>query len=173
MEWPHRVSNFSVFKDSLELIGVSDITLPDMVAIEDAIKGAGIMGEISPPTACHLSSMEMVLNWIVPDDTTMELAMGDGVDLDCYVCHQTRDTSTNRNRYKGWRFFVRGAPKGLNLGTVEVAAPGAASTTLEVYRIRGLYEDVEQMEIDKENFIYRIKGVDYAAEIRRKIGRAV
>jgi P2 family phage contractile tail tube protein len=169
--WPHRVSNYSVFKDEIDLIGLADCTLPNLTMLSEEFKGAGWMGSADIPTHCHFGPASLVLNWHVPDENTIELAVQDSVDLDIWCCHQGRDSGTNKAVYKGWRFFVSGIPKGLNLGTMEVSAAGAASTELEVMMIRGLYEDRELIYIDKDNWICKIKGVDYAAAIRQKIGR--
>jgi phage tail tube protein FII len=170
--WPQRVSNYSVFLEEYDLLGLADCTLPNVTPLSEEIKGAGVMGTILAPTHCHFGPMSIVLNWHVPDENTMRLAVQDSVNLDIWCCHQGRDSGTNKADYKGWRFFIGGIPTGINFGTMEVGAAGAASTELEVVSFRGLYEDREEFHIDKDNFICKIKGVDFAAKIRQKMGRA-
>jgi P2 family phage contractile tail tube protein len=170
--WPQKVANFSIFRDTYDLIGIADVTLPNITNLTDSWKGAGLAGETDVPIQAHFGPMSIVINWHVPNDMTMQLALQDGLTLDCWAAHQYHDSGVNQIQHRGWRFFFSTLPKGLNLGNLEVGVAGAASTELEVWALRGLYDDREQLLIDKEALICRVNGVDYARRIRQLIGRA-
>ena len=170
-DWPQKVSNFSLFKDSIDLMGIGTITLPNIVNITDTFRGGGYMGETDVPNQCHFGPMSIAVDWHVAGEHCMELAAQEGLTLDCWAAPQYHNSGLNRLNHKGWRFFFSTLPKGVNLGTLEVGGGGSAGNELEIYAVRGIYNDRERIHIDKEAFICRINGVDYARRIRQLIGR--
>jgi phage tail tube protein FII len=171
-DWPQKIANYSIFKDSIDLLGLATVTMPNIVNLTDSWKGAGIGGEVDMPLQAHFGPMSIVLEWHVPADSAFEIAAQDGMTLDCWIAHQYHNSGLNKLGHRGWRWFFSTLPKGLNLGNLEVGAAGGGSNELEIFAMRGLYNDVEKLHIDKEALICKINGVDYAARIRQLIGKA-
>lgn len=168
---PQKVTNYSVFRDGVMMIGVADITMPNLANLTDTLKGSGLGGETDVPIQAHFQAFSIVINWHVVTDHAAFMAMQDGGSLDIWAAHQHRDSGTNRLVQRGWRYIIGTLPKGLNLGNLEVGAAGAASTEHECVSVRALRDEVEMINYDKDNLICRVNGIDYAAQIRQLIGR--
>jgi uncharacterized protein len=169
--WPQKVTNYSIFRDSIYLLGVADVTMPNLANLTDTWKGSGLGGETDVPIQAHFQPFAITLNWHVMCESTLELAAQDGLNLDCWAAHQHHDSGRNKINHLGWRYFLSTLPKGLNLGNLEVGVAGAAATELECVAARVTYKDKEVLHYDKENLICRVNGIDYAAQIRQLIGR--
>jgi Bacteriophage tail tube protein len=171
MLWPQKVANFSIFRDSVYMLGVADVTMPNLANLTDAWKGSGLGGETDVPIQAHFQPFSVVLNWHVLTEEAASLAAQDGLNLDCWADYQHHNSATNKISHVGWRYFLATLPKGLDLGTLEVGVSNGAATELECVAVRILREDREILAYDKENLVCRVRGVDYAARIRQVIGR--
>lgn len=167
---PNHVANYSVFKDGRRLLGVADITLPNLANLTATLKGSGIPGEIDMPVQCHWQAASVTINWHTVTDDAVYTIYQDGANLDIWAAHQYHDTSENRIVHKGWRYVLGTVPKAINLGNLEVGTTGGTSTELELITVRILFDGVEQFNLDKGNFIARVGGVDFGGRIRQLIG---
>lgn len=171
MAIPNHHTNYAVWIDGLRLLGMADLTLPNLANLADDLRGAGIGGNINMPVQAHFDAMSVVLNFHTPtEDIFMRLGQQDGHNLDIRAATQYHSSSDNKITQQGWRFVMTTVPKGINLGTLEVGAKGNASVELEVITIRVLKDERALFELDKENIICRINGVDYGARIRHLLG---
>jgi hypothetical protein len=174
MNVPNHVANYSVFKDGRRLIGLADMTLPNLQNLTDTLKGSGIFGELDMPVQAHFQSFTATLRWLTVVDDALFATVQDGAQLDCWSAHQLHDSSTNRIIHEGWRFVMGTAPKSFNLGKLEVGTKGEAESEYELISLRVFRSDRVVLEIDKENAICRFWNgftlVDNARRIRQLIG---
>jgi Bacteriophage tail tube protein len=174
MKIPNHVSNYSIFKDGRRLIGLADVTLPNMQNLTDTLKGSGIFGEIDVPIQAHFQALSVTLNWLTIVDNAVFATIQNGAQLDAWAAVQQHDSSTNQIEHAGWRFIMGTLPKSFNLGKLEVGTKGEASSEYELINLRVLKDDVVQLEFDKENAVCRWREgstlYDNARRIRQLIG---
>ena len=60
---PDKLIAYRAYKDGKDMLGIADVELPDIEAMSDTIKGAGISGEVDLPTLGHIGAMSMTINW--------------------------------------------------------------------------------------------------------------
>jgi hypothetical protein len=174
MQIPSTLSNYNVFKDGSQLIGLADVTLPHLQNLTDQLKGAGIFGEIEMPVQAHFQSMTVMFKWLSITDDIFFATIQNGAQLDCWASVQGHDSGTNQIVHDGWRVVINTAPKSTNFGKLEVGTKGDLETEYEVISMRIYHNDGLRLEVDKENAICRSWDgstlVDSAAQIRQQIG---
>jgi len=174
MQIPSHVTNYSVFKDGHRLIGLANITLPDLKNLADDLKGSGIFGQINMPIQAHFDSYSVTFNWLSIDDDAIFATLQNGAQLDAWAAVQFHDTGTNQIIHRGWRFIMGTVPKGINFGKLEVGTKGEPVTEYELISYTVKRDDVIVCQIDKENAICRwwdgIQLVDVGQPIRQLIG---
>jgi|SRR5215471_1069912 len=174
MQLPQHVANYSIFRDGKRLIGLADVTLPDLKNLTDALKGSGIFGEIDAPIQAHFQPGAVTLNWLSITDDAIFATLQDGAQLDAWSSVQFQDTSTGKIIHKGWRFIMTTLPKSFNFGKLEIGTKGEAVSEFELVAIRAIRDDVTVCIIDKVNAICQwwdgVQLVDFAQVIRQQIG---
>jgi phage tail tube protein FII len=174
MQIPNHVANYSIFKDGRRLIGLADVTLPNLQNLTDSLKGSGIFGEIDMPVQAHFQPYSVTLNWLTIIDDAVFATIQDGAQLDAWAAHQLHDSGTNKIIHQGWRYVMGTAPKSFNLGKLEVGTKGEGVSEYELISLRILRNDRIVVEIDKENAVCRWWNgnqlVDHARRIRQLIG---
>jgi phage tail tube protein FII len=174
MQIPNHVTNYSIFKDGQRLIGCGNVTLPDLKNLEDPLKGSGIFGEIGMPVQCHFQPYSLKVTWLTIIDDALFSTLQQGANLDAWAAMQYHDSSTNKIIHNGWRFIMGTAPKGFNFGKLEIGTKQECETEYELINLRILFNDVNVLQIDKENGICRWWNgqalEDEALQIRQLIG---
>jgi phage tail tube protein FII len=174
MQIPNHVANYSIFKDGRRLIGLADVTLPNLQNLTDTLKGSGIFGEIDMPTQAHFQSLTLTMNWLTIVDDAVFATIQDGAQLDAWAAHQLHDSGTGKIIHTGWRYVMNTVPRAFNFGKLEVGTKGEAVSEYELISIRAIRNDVTVLEIDKENGVCRwFNGftlVDHGLRIRQLIG---
>jgi hypothetical protein len=174
MQIPNHVANYSIFKDGKRLIGLADVTLPNMQNLTDSLKGSGIFGEIDVPIQAHYQPITVTMNWLAVVDHMLFATIQDGAQLDAWSAVQMHDTGTNKIIHVGWRFVMGTLPKSLNFGKLEVGTKGEAVSEYELISMRVFFNDRVVYEIDKVNAVCRawsgVQLIDNARRIRQLIG---
>jgi Bacteriophage tail tube protein len=174
MQIPNHIANYSIFKDGRRLIGLADVTLPNLQNLTDTLKGSGIFGEIDMPIQAHFQPMSVTLNWITIVDDAIMSTLQDGAQLDAWAANQLHDSGTNKIIHNGWRYVMGTAPKSFNLGKLEVGAKGESVSEYELISLRVFRDDQVLLQIDKENAVCKwwdgFQLVDNAQRIRQLIG---
>lgn len=168
---PEKLNDFRVFlSGSPDLKGVADLQLPSFDAMTETISGAGIAGEYESPNFGHFQSMKFTLNWrMITGELTGFLRPG-AVQLDCRLANQEYDQATGQHLFKANRVVVKGPVTKNDLGKASKGSPYEGSTEIEVTYIKLERDGVVIVELDKLNYIYKVNGVDYMANIRRALG---
>ena len=171
---PNHVANYSIFLGGRRLIGLADVTLPNLQNLTDELKGSGIFGAIDMPVQAHFQAYSVVLKWLTIDDDAVFATIQDGAQLHAWSAVQQHDSGTNRITHAGWRYVMGTAPKSFNLGKLEVGTKGELESEYELINLRVLHDDKVMFEVDKENAVCRwfdgFRLVDNAREIRQLIG---
>ncbi len=171
---PNHVANYSIFLGGKRLIGLADVTLPNIQNLADSLKGSGIFGEIDMPVQAHFQPYTVMLKWLTIVDDAVFATIQDGAQLDAWAAHQLHDSGTNKIVHHGWRYVMGTAPKSFNLGKLEVGTKGEGESEYELISLRAIRNDQIMFEIDKENAVCRwwngFQLIDSAARIRQLIG---
>jgi P2 family phage contractile tail tube protein len=174
MQIPNHVTNYSIFKDGKRLIGLADVTLPNLQNLNDTLKGSGIAGEIEMPVQGHYQAATVTLNWLTIVDSMLYATIQDGAQLDCWAALQLHDSGTNKIIHNGWRFVMGTVPKSFNIGKMEVGAKQEAVSEYEMISLRVFRNDIVVYEMDKENFVSRqfdgLRLIDNLRRVRQLIG---
>ena len=172
MQVPEKLINFRVYKDGTDLIGLADVSMPSFDAVTDTVKGAGLAGEIDSPAIGHFKSMEVQLNWRTVTKDNSFLAKPESVNLDLRGAQQVYDSSTGKYVTSKLKVVIRGVPKKFELGKLDMGASVGSSNTLEVNYIKVSLDGKEVIELDKFNYIYKVDGEDWMADVREALGLA-
>jgi P2 family phage contractile tail tube protein len=167
---PEKLINFRVYETGNNFVGLVDAELPSLEAMTETVKGAGIAGEYDSPVIGHYQSMTLSLSWRTPTPRLLSLAAPKVHQLDLRGAIQVNDAANGTYRAVPLRVTVNGIPKNTEPGKLEVGAPMDSSNELEVTYLKIWYDSKEYIEIDKLNFICKIDGVDYLAEVRQALG---
>ena len=172
MNVPEKLINFRVYQNGSDLIGIADVTLPNLEAMTETVKGAGIAGEIDSPVLGHYSSMELELNWRTLEKPNVLLASPKGVQLDLRGAQQVYDSSEAAYVVRPVKVVVSGVPKTTELGKLDVGTTSDTKNTIEVNYIKITIDGEDVLELDKFNYICSIGGTDYLADVREALGLA-
>jgi len=165
------VVNFAVYEDAIEYLGMAEVELPEISALTEEIKGAGIGGNTTAVVIGHFEAMTLKLNFRTVTDATIRLNEPRIHMIDLRAAQQSEDTSTKKIETDKMKYILRVRPKKLAPGKVGVATPADASGEYAVTYYAIYKNGVKKLEIDQLNFIYEVNGVDYLADIRAALGK--
>lgn len=169
-EIPEKLINFRVYQDGTDLLGVADAQLPSLEAMTDTVKGAGIAGEVESPNLGHFGSMTVSINWRTVTANLTGLAVQKAHQLDLRGAQQVYDAAKGEYAVKPLKVVVKAIPKKVDLGKLDVGAGQDSSWEGEVVYMKVLIAGEEKIELDKYNYIYKVNGTDYLAEVRKGLG---
>lgn len=168
---PEKLINYKVYNEGADVIGLADVELPNFEAMTETIKGAGIAGEIDSPTLGHFGSMSLTLNWrTITSENAGELLKPKSHQLELRAAQQNYNAGDGEYSVSPAKVVVKATPKNTNLGKLEVGATTETSTEFEISYIKITIDNKEVVELDKYNFVYRVKGIDYMADTRVALG---
>ncbi len=165
-----KLINFRVYLDGKDQVGTADVQLPDLEAMTDTVKGAGIAGEIESPVLGHYGSLSLTLNWRAITEDTMILTQPKTHHLELRGAIQIKDAGSGTYSTQAQKYVVEAIPKKTGLGKLDVATAQESSSEFECTYLKIFIDGSEKLEIDKYNFICVIDGVDFLAETRTALG---
>jgi P2 family phage contractile tail tube protein len=171
MKIPEKVTAYSVYRNGSVYLGTADIELPSFEALTETIKGAGIAGEVDSPTIGHFGAASVTINWRTIDPEAISLLEPKQHALDFRIASQTLDSSTGLYTSAPTKISIRGIPKTLSLGSLEVGATTGTSNELEVTYVKIIAGGKTILELDKFNSIFIVNGTDYLAAERAALGK--
>lgn len=171
MIFPEKLNEFRIFaNDKPDLLGVSDIELPELNFMTETINGAGIFGEYESPNFGHLESMQLKISWRVITKELVDFYKPDGIKLDCRLLNQYFDRKNRKHEVSPSRVLVLGSVTKNSLGKVEKGSPYEGSSEVEIHYIKIEENGKVLYEYDRHNYIYKVDGIDYGARIRKGLG---
>jgi len=168
---PEKLINFRVYNETKTLLGMADAQLPSLEAMTDTVKGAGIAGEVESPVLGHFSSMSVTLNWRTVMNDLAGLAVQKSHQLELRGAQQVYDAGKGAYTVVPIKAVVKAVPKKTDLGKLEVGATQDSSWEGEVNYLKLFINNEERIELDKFNFIFKVNGVDYLADVKTALGQ--
>lgn len=163
------LTNFSAWVDATKWLGVVDVELPNLEALSETIKGAGIAGEYSSSVIGHFGSQKVKINWrtMTPESAVLNEPKPHALDF--------RGNQQLFDPEKGYinqevAVKTRCVPANYNPGKFAVASATDTANEFELHYIKILIGGKTYIEFDKFNFVYIVNGVDYLAEVRQNLG---
>lgn len=167
---PEKLNDFRIYTDSTNLKGVGDLQLPSFESMTETVSGAGVAGEYESPNIGHFSGMKLTINWkMITDDITVFLKPKT-INIDCRLANQEYDATNGEHEIVANRVVVRGIPTTNDLGKAEKGSPYDASTEVEILYIKIQRDSKTLLELDKVNYVFKVDGVDYMADLRKALG---
>lgn len=167
---PEKMTKFRVYADDGVLLGIADGNFPSLEFMTTEIKGAGIAGTIDSPGGGMFNSLVVTLNWRIITRDFMQLLEPVAHTLDLYS--ELLSYDAGRGEYKKERFhvYMTALTKKGDMGKLADMESQEGNTEHEIYYMKTDIDGVEQLEIDKYNFIFKVNGTDYLADTRRNLG---
>ena len=168
---PENGINFSVYLEGTDCLGVAEGNFPNLEAMTNEVKGAGIAGTVDSIVLGHFNSITTTLQWRNTTDHFARLAAHRTFDLDLYAAHQDYDAGLGEYVVRQIHVYLKGTPKHSNIGDLVVGDGSNTETELEVSYLKLEIDGKERIELDKYNYIYKVDGVDYLAGVRSALGK--
>lgn len=168
---PEKINDFRVYANgSTDYKGLADLQLPSFDAMTETINGAGIAGEYESTNFGHYQSMKLVLNWSMITEELTEFLKPGSIQVDCRVVNQEYDPTSAKHKFVPNRVLVKGHVTKNDLGKAAKNGKYEGSSEIEVTYIKLERNGKTLIELDKINYVYKVDGVDYMAEIRAGLG---
>lgn len=168
---PEKVNNFTVYIDGEEQAGIAEGSFPAGQFMTSEVRGAGVAGIIESPGLGHMQSMTVELTWRAITDRFISLLEPGGHELDMYAEHLSFDAGKGEYVSRSVNVYMKAVTKEYELGRLVVNDSAETKSTHEVYYLKMFVDGVAVLEIDKYNFVYRVRGKDYLASTRRALGK--
>ena len=165
-----QVVNYEIFYEGERIGNSSSVELPEISFTTTDISGAGIAGQYTAPTLGSLESCEIKLTFRALYKKLMRFMEQRAAQISLRGAVQQYDSTNGTLKVLPVRIDARGRVKSLEPCKFEPAETMDASITLEADVLSVKIDNVEELLIDKLNFIYRVGGTDYLAPVRVAIG---
>ena len=168
---PEKSINFSVYLNGTDLLGVAEGTIPNFEAMTSEVKGAGVAGTLETIVLGHFNAMNFSLTWRTVTDAFIKLLGHVTNDLDLYAALQRYDSSLGKYLTEPLHVYMKAVTKNSTPGNLVVGDNMDTQTEFEVMYIKIELSGKERVELDKLNYIYKVDGVDYLAQVRAALGK--
>lgn len=170
MKHPDKLNNFSVWMDGDKLLGVVDVTLPNLTPLKETSKGAGIAGEFETRAIGHFGSLKLSMTWRRATAHAMLMVNPEGKALELRGAAQVIDSDSYTFAVSPIRITVRASGSDMQPGKFDPATAMGTTTEVECLYLRVEADGTTLTEIDKLNFKAVVNGVDELAEVRTALG---
>lgn len=167
---PERLTNFRVYNDNNDLLGIATVDLPEIEAMTDTVSGAGIAGEVESPVIGHFASMTTTFTWRTVEKSAMELSKQVAHAVEVRGAQQVYDSANGTYSIVPVRASMRIVPKTISLGTFEPGATTDTEQEFEVLYLKLFVDGKEVVEIDKYNYVAKFGETDALAGVRSALG---
>ena len=152
------------------LDGVVNVTLPGFELASETFKGAGVAGEVNVPVPGVMNAMTAEISCQKMYGEILKfLELGGTKTLDLRNEIIVQNTDNHAQEKKPDRWVLKGPVSAANPGSVEQAAAGDASFTMQVYYAHHWMDGEEKLEWDPFKYIYKVNGIDMLAETRQNL----
>lgn len=165
-----HIANYEVFIEGNRSLGTAEVTLPNLEYMTTTLKGAGIAGEIDVPTVAHFSNLEVTLKWLTVNANAFKFLVPNGIKFALYAAQQQLDSATGNYKIIQNKIELTGLAKNLNLGKFVPAEVTDTETVISITTLKETINKVVVFEYDKLNWVCKINGVDYSADLKSALG---
>lgn len=171
MNIPEQLINFKQYiGGSPTPAAVVDVQLPDIEAISETIRGAGIAGELESITPGHYGAMSLTVNYRTMIKEGMNASPYKKQELEFYGAIKVTDQTSGDAKVEKVRVAARTSPKKVSPGKLDVGKGTDSSTEYAVTYLKIEIGDKVVREIDQLNFIDVVDGIDMLADVRAALG---
>lgn len=170
MKIPDKLVQFYVFDGSNIMIGVADVSLPDITYMTETIKGAGIGGEIDMPIIGSTQSMTISITWRSLVNETAKFLEPKGHTFSIKGSVQEFNSDSSDYNIIPIKVVARVLPKKFGMGKADPGTSIGSTSEFEVLYLKLEINSEVMYEIDKANSKFFVGGVDYLAAVRRNAG---
>lgn len=168
---PALLTDASIYKDGVGLLGVGSIELPNFEYMTESISGLGIAGEVDAPVVGHMKSMALKIKWNTCNPTATSLLAPQAHQLEIYGSVQNYDAGSGTYEHQPVKIVVKAAPKNVGIGKMEPGKKMEPETELEIYYLKFWQNGKEMVEMDKFNYIFSVLGEDFLSKVRANLGK--
>lgn len=165
-----KLINANVYDGNNRLLGTGNVTLPNLEAMSDSLKGLGIAGEVDVPLLGHFGAMTVEIAFHTMTEDAAILAEPRMHQVVVRGAVQVQNMGGGSYGSRSVAAYLRCTPKGVNLGKMEPGSGMDTQVPLEVTALKVYVDNKEVIELDKFNMIYRVNGIDYLAQVRLDMG---
>lgn len=165
------ITNFAVYEDATEYLGLSEVTLPEVTNLAEEITGAGIAGNVEAIILGHIEAMTLTLNFRTVTPAAIKLTEPRVHKIDLRAAQQEHNTRTGVTSVNAAKHILKVTPKKYAPGKLAAASSAEASGEYAVSYYAIYLDGKKKVEIDQLNFIYYVNGKDYLAEVRKALGK--
>ena len=163
------MTGYKIYEGETDFYGIGDVELPQIVNITEEMSGAGVAGKYKATVIGAIEAMEMAINLRNPTTDGARLNEAREHMLTIRVNVQERDT-TKCVKQVGIKYVAKFEPYSYAPGKVANYSTGDSKITGTVTYFAQYVNGVETLLVDQFNYIYRVNGVDYMADIRKNLG---
>ena len=167
---PEGMINFKVYHEGGDLLGIAEGTLPNLESMTHEVKGAGLAGVIDSPVLGHYNSITLSLTWRRLTGDATVLYTPEAHDLDLYASLKSYDAGNGVYKTSQLHIFCKAIPKTVTTGNLVVGDLMGTQVEFELPYYKLELDGKVQAEVDKYNYIDKINGVDYLADVRADLG---
>lgn len=165
------ITNFAVYENAVEYLGMSEVTLPEITSLTEEIAGAGIAGNVEAVITGHTEAMTLTLNFRTVTEAAIKLAEPRIHNIDLRASQQVQNTRTGTIDTVAVKHILKVRPKKYAPGKLAAASAADASGEYAVSYYAIYIDGKKKFEIDQLNFIYYVDGKDYLADVRKALGK--
>lgn len=167
---PEKGINFRVYHEGSALLGTAEGNFPNLEFMTSEIKGAGIAGTSESIVLGQLNAMTVSLTWRATTKEFPRILASKVHNLDMYASQQYFNSSTGQYETKQVHAYMKVVTKTGNIGNLVTGDLTGTQTEHNVYYLKLWIDGTEVAEIDIYNYICKINGVDYCAQVRADLG---
>lgn len=170
MKHPDKLINFTAWIDGSKLLGVVDVTLPNLTPLKETSKGSGINGEFETRAIGHYGPLKLQMTWRRATMQAHLLVNPEGKTIELRAAGQVIDSNTYKFDASKIRVVIRASGSDMQHGKFDPATAMGTTTEVECLYLKVEEDGVVLHEIDKLNFKSVINGVDELSKVRSILG---
>lgn len=153
------------FDNSEEVADNVSCQLPSLEFGTGEVKGAGILGTLDMPSSGQLNALTFSATMRSISKSSLSVASPGVHDIELRFS-KDQFSSIGSSIPVSTKIFVRGVFKKFDPGKVEDSSTMDGTIEYEVLRYRIVIDGEEVLLVDKVNYIYKVNGIDYMANVK-------
>ncbi|MCL1947862.1 MAG: phage major tail tube protein [Chitinivibrionia bacterium] len=162
--------NYEIYLEGGRMVGTVDVTHPNVQAMTQELKGAGIAGPVDSPVLGHVQDLSGTINFRTITGDLRELLVQQYQNIEFWGAVQTLDTGTGEYVVKQHKIIWRAMIKNDTLGNFNVGELQGRGLEFTVIYLKEMFDNKLVREIDKLNYIYNVGGKDFLQQVRSAVG---
>lgn len=162
-------TQFKVFEDGSEYLGMAEVTLPTLTWLTQNLSGAGISGNIEAVAPGHVDVMSLTMNFRTTTEASIKLSEPRRHNIDLRIDQLHEDPVSGELKHVQEKHVLVVIPKSHAYGKAAPVSPTDGSGEYSVRYWKVTLGGKVVQEIDPFNNICKINGVDYLADERKNL----